>query len=95
MGSHDGAIRDNPFEIRVGGEMRKQRVPNPARFPAGEPFVDAIPVAQVRREQAPGGPAPSDPENGLDKATSLEFIPDIQAGTSLEERIQAFPDVIR
>ncbi len=36
-----------------------------------------------------------DPEYTFDKAATLEFVPDIEAGTGLQERIQAFPVVIR
>ncbi len=95
MRPHNRAIGDDPFQIRVGGEMHKQLVPDVALLPASEPFIDTIPFAIRVGQQAPLGPTASDPEDRFDKAAAFEFIPDVEAGTGLQERIQAFPDVIR
>ncbi len=95
MRPHNGAIRDDPFQIGVGGEVLKELVPAATLLPAGEPFVDTIPFAIGGGEQAPLGTAPSHPEYTFDKAATLEFIPDVEVGTGLQERIHTFPDVIR
>jgi hypothetical protein len=95
MRPHNGAIGDDPFQVRVGREMRKQLVPDVALLPTGEPFIDTIPFAIRVRQQAPLSPATGDPEHRFDKAATFEFIPDIEAGTVLKERINALPGLIR
>jgi hypothetical protein len=95
MGSHDGAIRDDPFQIRIGGKVLKQLMPDTALFPAGIPFIDTIPFAIGSGQQAPLGAAASHPEHRFDKAAALEFVADIEAGTGLQESINALPGLIR
>ncbi len=94
MCPHDRAIRAEPFQVGVGGKMLKELAPNPALFPAGEPFIDTIPFAAGLGQQAPGGTAAGHPKYRFNKAATLEFVPDIQAGTCFQEGINAFPVVI-
>ncbi len=94
MRPNDGAIRNQRFHVWLVSEVSEELPPNPALFPTGEAFVDTIPVAIFGREQTPARTTPGHPEYRFDEASGLEFIPDIEVGTELQERIDALPSVI-
>lgn len=73
------------FHIRVIGKILMHFVPDILISPASKPFVDAIPVAVLLRQQAPLGPAATDPEHAFDKSATLVFLTDINVRTGLQE----------
>ncbi len=75
--------------------MLKQLLPDPSLAPAGEALKDTIPVAVAVREQAPLGATAGDPMNRFNETATLEFIPDVDAGTGFKERIDALPSLVR
>ena len=72
MGPHHGAVDDEVFHIRVGGEMLMQQFPDTPVGPAGKPFVDAVPIPILGWEEPPLGPGAVHPEDGFYETPALK-----------------------
>ncbi len=82
MGTDDGAIEDPVLHIWVMSQMLVHPFPDAFLAPAGEPFVDCIPVAIGFWQQSPLGAAAGHPEDGFDEAAAFLLIAhvDLRAG---------------
>lgn len=80
MSAYYGAIDDQVFHIRVVDEVLMHSFPDPLVTPAGEPFVDAVPVAIGLGQQAPLRAATGHPEDGFHEASAIGFLAHIDVG---------------
>jgi hypothetical protein len=65
VGGDDGAVDQGVFEVRLVGQAREDAFEHAALHPAAEPLEDAVPVAELARQVAPGGARPHPPQHRL------------------------------
>jgi hypothetical protein len=85
MGPNHGAVDDEAFQIRVGGEMLMHQFPDTPVGPAGKPFVHAVPVSILGREEPPLGTGTVHPQHRLDETLAFRFLTNVQVGTTTQE----------
>ena len=59
--------------------------------PTGKVFIDAIPMTVLFRQQAPLGPAASNPEHGFKEKTTVGILSRVDPGMVLQEGIHFVP----
>ena len=69
-------------------------LPDAPRAPAGEAFVDTVPVAVALWEQPPLGAAATHPQHGIEKLTAVGFLSNVQVGTRAQEGKKFWPLVV-
>ena len=95
MGTDDGAIYNQVFHIRVMNEVLVHSFPDTFLTPAGEPLVDAVPVAIGCWQQAPLGAAAGHPEDGFHKTPAIGFPPNVNVRARAQESEDFRPLVVR
>jgi hypothetical protein len=92
MSAHNRAVEDAVFHVGVISEVLKHALPDTLVAPAGEAFVDTIPVAILGWEEAPLGSAPVDPEHGFEKAAAGSLIASVGMRVGAQKGVQFGPD---
>ena len=85
MGPDHRAVDDEVFHIRVVSEMLMQQFPDTPVGPAGEPFVDAVPVPIPGWEESPLGAGAVHPQHGFYETSAFLFLTDVQVGAPSQE----------
>jgi len=83
------------FHIWIIGEVREHALPHTLLTPAGEAFVDTIPVAILTGEEAPLGSRAINPQHGFEEATAGGIISNIDMGVTPKKCPQFGPVVVR
>ena len=65
--------------------MLMQEFPDTPVAPAGESFVDAVPVPILGWKEPPLGAGTIDPQHGFYKTSAFFFLTDVQAGAATQE----------
>ena len=95
MSTYYGAIDNQVFHIWVVGEVLMHSFPDALVTPAGEPFVDAVPVAVGLGQQAPLGAATGHPEDGFHEASAVGFGPNVKGRAGAQEPEDFGPLLVR
>jgi hypothetical protein len=85
MGPDHGAVDDEAFQIRVGGEMLMHQFPDTPVGPAGKPFVHAVPISILSREEPPLGAGTGHPQYSFYETSAFLFLANIQVGAPSQE----------
>ena len=85
MGTDHGTVNNQMLHIRVIGQVLMHSMPYTLLAPAGEPLVDTVPSAILRREQSPLSTASGDPKDTFDKAEAFGFLPHVHIWTTTQE----------
>ncbi len=82
MGSHYGAVNDEMLYVWVLSKVMMHPFPNTSITPAGEPFVDRVPVAIGFWQRSPLGDAAGHPEDGFNETAAFPLVAhvDLRAG---------------
>ena len=94
MGSHHTAIEEKIFHVGVIDKVLMHIFPDVMVAPAGKPLVYCVPVAIFFGQKAPLGSAAGDPEHAFHEKATISFLPSVNAGMILQEKIELFPLVI-
>ena len=92
MSADNRAVEDAVFHVWVIGEVLEHALPDALVAPAGEAFVDAVPVAILGWEEAPLGSGAIDPDHGFEKATAGGLIANVGMRGAAEKGVQFGPD---
>ena len=65
--------------------MLMQEFPDTPVAPAGESFVDAVPVPVFGWKESPLGAGTIDPQHGFYKTSAFFFLTDVQFGATTQE----------
>ena len=65
--------------------MLMQEFPDTPVGPAGESFVDAVPVPILSWKEPPLGSGTIDPQDGFYKTSAFFFLTDVQFGATTQE----------
>ena len=65
--------------------MLTQEFPDTPVAPAGESFVDAVPVPILSWKEPPLGAGTIDPQHGFYKTSAFFFLTDVQFGATTQE----------
>ena len=94
MGANDGAINEQVFEVWISGAKLMQLLEDAGFSPAGETFIDGIPIAVLFGEQAPLSATARNPEDGRKKATTLPRRADVNLTAGAKEGQNLLPLLI-
>ena len=91
MSTNNGAINEQVFEVWISGAKLMQLLEDAGISPAGETFIDGIPVAILFREQSPLGTAARHPEDGRKEAATLPLRADVNLAARAQEGQKLLP----
>jgi hypothetical protein len=91
MSPDHAAIQDKVLHVWITDKMLMHVFPDFVFAPSGKAFVDAIPLAVHFRQQAPLGPAASNPEHGFKEKTTVGFLSSVNLRMILQEGIHFVP----
>lgn len=91
MGLDHAAIQDKVLHVWISYKMLMHVFPDFGIAPTGKVFVDAIPLTVLFRQQAPLGPAASNPEHGFKEKTTVGILSRVDPGMVLQEGIHFVP----
>src|ERR1700676_504084 len=72
---HDGRVADQVLEVWFFDQRIENTFPNALLCPSAEALENAVPVAKLLRQVAPGRPRASDPEHRIDEQTIVLAVP--------------------
>jgi len=91
VGSHDGGIDDEIFEVRIVRHGLEDAPPDPLAAPSTEAAEDAVPIAEYIGKIAPGGTCAHNPEHRLDEHPVIAARRPLPIGTSDDQRRHPLP----
>ena len=75
MGPDDCAVDDEVFHVGVIDEILMHTLPYSAFTPAGEAFIDAVPITIFGWEHPPLRTGPRNPQYSINKLPTFGFLP--------------------
>jgi hypothetical protein len=94
VSTNDGAVEHEVFHIGGIDKVLAHSLKNSLGTPAGESFVDAVPIAVLFRKQSPLGTAPTHPKHCFDEAAAIALLSDIQVWAGAKELDDLSPYLI-
>jgi len=94
MRTNNRAIDQPVFHIRIVRKIEKHTFPNTLLAPPGKPFVDAVPMAVLSRQQSPLGTTAAYPQHGFNKTTTDVFVLTNISMRVFSQKIQNFCPLI-
>ncbi len=95
MGADNRTVEDAMFHVWVEGEVLKHTLPNTFVTPAGEAFVDAIPVAIRGGQEAPLCARSVDSQHGFQEAAAGCLIANVSMWVAPQKGPQFGPVLVR
>jgi hypothetical protein len=75
--SNHRTVDDQIFQVRFRTEMLVHSLPDATVAPAGEAFVDGVPVAILGRQQSPLRSGAIHPQHALDKPLAFRRVANV------------------
>jgi len=75
MGTHDGGVDDQVFEVGTFHQRIEDAFPNALLGPAAKALENAVPGAEHWWQIAPGRTRTRDPQHSIDKQTIVLAVP--------------------
>src|SRR5258705_1558470 len=91
MGSDDGGIDDQIFEVRIIGHHPKDALPNTLEAPSTEAPEYAVPVPEHFREVSPRRPGPHDPQYAFNEHPVVSAGRPLLVGPTYDQRRHPLP----
>ena len=91
MGADYGAVDDEVLHVGLIDEMLMHTFPYPAITPAGEPLVDAVPIAIGGWEHPPLRTGARHPQHALDETLAIGLLSNVQSGLAAKKRTYLCP----
>ena len=94
MSANDRAINEQVFEVRISGAKLMQLLEDAGFSPAGEAFIDRIPIAVCFGQQTPLRAAARNPKDGGEEAPTLPLRADVNLAAGAKEGQDLLPLLI-
>ena len=94
MSADNGAVNEQVFEVWISGAKLMQLLEDAGISPAGETFIDGIPIAIGFREQSPLRTGARNPEDGRKESPTLPLRADVNLAARAQERQNLLPLLI-
>ena len=94
MSANDRAINEQIFQVRISGAKLMQLLEDTGFGPAGEAFIDRIPIAVCFGQQSPLRTAARNPEDGREEAPALPLRADVNLAAGAKEGQNLLPLLI-
>ena len=91
MGADYGAVDDEVLHVGVIDERLMHSFPYPALTPAGEPLVDAVPIAIGGWEQPPLRAGAHNPQHALNETLAIGLLSNVPTGLAAKKRTYLWP----
>src|ERR1700690_887110 len=88
---HDGGVDDQVFEVWIFDQHIENTFPNALLSPSAEALENAVPVAELLRQVAPGRPRASDPQHRIDEQTIVLAVPPLVSLLTRNKPLDAPP----
>jgi hypothetical protein len=94
MSTNHRAIKHQTFHVWIIGKVLMHPIPYAIVTPASEPFVYAVPVTVLLRQQAPLSAASQHPRDSFDKTPTIVFLTSICSWFATQKGVNLQPLII-